>query len=251
MSFEETGAAAMQEAEITEPQEPIETDVEEIPDEAGAIEQPSEEAAPKNKRDADSAFAEMRRENERLQQELEQANSLLEQEKIEKSAFARSVESLTGGEDGLIDLLAEGYEKSPEEIREMIEEETRAEQEKAEAKKKDEEIASLKERINEYESAAQAQEDVNRLLDINPNIKFEDLGETYYNLRKAGASAEDAYYADLARKDAHKRTPPPDIGGVKTEAQEKDFISHEEAMAMSPEERTKNWKLIRKSQEKW
>lgn len=91
---------------------------------------------------------------------------------------------------------------------------------------------------------------------IDPSIKnvldfenkFAGLSQTPSDYLEKGLTLEQAYWALKAEQDAHRRTPPPEVGGVKSEPNEKPFFTREDVMAMTPEERTKNWKAIRAAQ---
>ena len=94
---------------------------------------------------------------------------------------------------------------------------------------------------------------------IDPSIKsvldfenaFAGLSHTPTDYLEKGLSLTEAYWALTAEKQAYKRTPPPEVGGVKNEGEEKPYYTKDDVLAMTPEERTKHWKEIRESQLKW
>jgi hypothetical protein len=78
--------------------------------------------------------------------------------------------------------------------------------------------------------------------------KFEGLSQTPSDYLEKGLTLEQTYWALKAEQDAHKRTPPPEAGGVKNEPAEKPFYSKDDVLAMTPEERKAHWKEIRAAQ---
>lgn len=134
-------------------------------------------------------------------------------------------------------------------------------------------VKNLEAKVAQYEAKAEealqreqvARENealTNQLAEVNkldPSItnvldfeeKFAGLSHTPSDYLEKGLTLTETYWALKAELDAHKRTPPPEAGGVKNEPTEKPFYTKDDVLAMTPEERTKHWKEIRESQQKW
>ena len=198
-------------------------------------------------READAAFARMRRENEQYQSELEAAREELEELRSAQAqidARNEAISRLTGNEEGEIAALAE--------VTGMSEDEIRAEMEAAEeSAQKDLRIQQLEEQVNSVEAERLMQADLERLRRIDPTLKsLEELGDEYIRYMGAGLDPEDAYWAIQAKKGAYKATPPKEVGKVATGSAEKDYFTEAEIDAMSSEQLTKNWKKIMASWER-
>lgn len=127
-------------------------------------------------------------------------------------------------------------------------------------KAENEQFRAEKEAAEQREQEARENEALtNQLAEVNkidPSIKtvldfeneFQGLAHTPSDYLSKGMTLTEAYWALKSEKDAHKRTPPPEVGGVKNETTEKPFYSKDDVLAMTPEERAKNWKAIRAAQ---
>ena len=211
----------MESAETPEVAEPAEESVE-----------MSEVAEPTiSKRDADAAFAEMRRENERLRKEKNELNDTL-------GLFF-------DGDDKIAAAKAHYYGKNVDEVK----------AEMAEAQ----EVESLRARVKELETEKQQtraqnmmQSDLATLQKLDPNIKsLDEMGQEFLRLIAAGVDCETAYDAQKAYDARHKVSTPKAIGALNNEAPEKDYFTPEEVRAMSEAEVKKNFDKIMASQEKW
>lgn len=239
MDFEATSA------EMTEVADP--SVVEET--ETGAEEQ--EVAAPESeqehqKTDADARFAEMRRTNEAISRELEDARAELAELQAQQEARDSAYSRLTGrDEDGEIAALAELTGMSEDEIRADIE---AAE----EAAQKDLRIAQLERQVTDIEVERLMQADLIAIQRIDPTIKsLDELGPEYGRYLSATdadgrplMSPEDAYWAIKSKEQANHATPPKPVGTVKSGTTEKEFFTEAEIDAMSPEELRRNSKKI-------
>jgi len=205
-------------------------------------------------------FQAMRHEIEDAQRRAEEAEQRLAELEAEQRVRDEVYsEYMDDDDEDLNSVLADAFGVSAEEVQARIE--ARAEMERL--KKENEQFRAEREAAEQAAEEARANEELaNQLADlqkIDPSIKsvedfekkFEGLSNTPLDYLGSGLSLEQTYWALKSELDAHKRTPPPEIGGVKSEAAEQEFLSREDVMAMTSEERTKNWKLIRKSQEKW
>lgn len=160
-------------------------------------------------------------------------------------------------EDEDIDsILADSLGISSDEVKARIEERARIERleaENAQFKAEKEEALKREQEARENEALTNQLAAVNK---IDPSIKnvmdfeqkFEGLSQTPSDYLEKGLTLEQTYWALKAEQDAHKRTPPPEAGGVKNEPAEKPFYSKDDVLAMTPEERKAHWKEIRAAQ---
>lgn len=231
-------------AEVAE--QPDETGVEDQEVAAPEVEAEEPETEPEveeseGKSDADAAFAQMRRENEHYQAELEAAREELDElraAQAQSEARSEAISKLTGTENGEIAALAE--------VTGMSEDEIIAEMEAAEeSAQKELKIQQLEERLNSVEAERLMQEDLAALRKIDPSIgSLSDLGDDFVEYMQAGLSPESAYWAIKAKEQANHATPPKEMGKVSTGSAEKDYFTEAEIDAMTPEQREKNWKKI-------
>lgn len=231
-------------AEVAE--QPDETGVEDQEVAAPEVEAEEPETEPEveeseGKSDADAAFAQMRRENEQYQADLEAAREELDElraAQAQSEARSEAISKLTGDENGEIAALAE--------VTGMSEDEIIAEMEAAqESAQKDLRIQQLEERVESVEAERLMQADLDALRKIDPSLEsLEALGDEYVRYVGAGLGPEDAYWAIKAKESANRATPPKSVGKVATGAMEKDYFTEAEIDAMSPEQRAKNYKKI-------
>ena len=130
------------------------------------------------------------------------------------------------------------------------------EAENAQFKAEREEALQREMEARENEALTNQLAEVNKLDPSITNVldfeeKFAGLSHTPSDYLEKGLTLTETYWALKAELDAHKRTPPPEAGGVKNEPTEKPFYTKDDVLAMTPEERTKHWKEIRESQQKW
>jgi hypothetical protein len=214
-------------AEEQEPADPVET-------EAGAEEQeladPVEEKSGKS--DADSAFAELRRQNEDLQKRNEE--------------YEEALGLFFDGDDKDVQAHAY-YEDRP------IEEVVAEREAKEELEALQNENAALKENLETKEVERLMERDLAAIQEIDPNIKtLDDLGEDFLSLIATGKlTGTQAYYAAKSMQDA-KAIKKPDLPGAANQSpEEKEYFTRDEVDNMSASEVHKNYDNIRKSMSKW
>lgn len=205
-------------------------------------------------------FQAMRHEIEDAQRKAEEAERKLAEYEAAQKAREEAYAELVADEDEDYEaIIADAFGVSEEEVRARIEQKAHINELEAKVAQYEAEAAEAQKRAEEARASEELANQLAELQKIDPSIKtvadfekaFEGLTFAPIDYLDKGLSLEQTYWALKAEKDAHKRTPPPEVGGIKSDAPETDFISKEDAMAMTPAERTKNWKLIRKSQEKW
>ena len=198
----------------------------------------SEEESEPRRTEEDAAWARMRREAEQARADAEAAKRELEMLKAQNEARQSTYSRLTGSDNGEIAAIAEATGMSEDEVIAEME----AAQESA---KKDLRIAELEDRITSIEAERLMQEDLQTLRKLDPTLKsLDDLGDGYIEYVASGLSPEKAYWALKAEEQAHKATPPVEVGKVATGTAEKDYFTDAEIDAMSPEQLTKNWKKV-------
>lgn len=217
----------------------------------------SEEEMPEQSHEDNAKFQEFRhqledanREREELQRELDELKAA---QKVRDEVYA---EYLDDEDEDVDSILADALGISSEEVKARIEAKAEIERLRAE----NEQFKAEKEAALQAEREARENEALtNQLAEVqkfDPSIKnvldfenkFQGLSHTPTDYLEKGLSLSEAYWALKAEQDAHKRTPPPEIGGVKNEQTEKPYFTREDVMAMTPEERKKNWKAIRDAQ---
>lgn len=227
------------------------------------VAEPQSEEVTEQSHEDNAKFQEYRHrmeEAERRAEELQrQIDSMEASEKVRNEVYA---EYLDDDEDVDIDaIIADAYGISSAEVKARIEEKAELERYKAE----NEQLKAEREAILQKEQEARENEALtNQLAEVNkidPSIKsvydfettFEGLSHTPSDYLEKGLTLTETYWALKAEKDAHKRTPPPEVGGVKNEQTEKPYFSRDDVMAMTSEERMKHWKEIRAAQQsgKW
>lgn len=196
---------------------------------------------------------EAERRAEEMQRQLEEMQA---QQSVKDEVYAEYLE-----DEDVDSIIADALGISSEELNARIEERAELERLRSENEKfkADREAALERER-----EARENEELTNQLAEvskIDPSIKnvldfeekFSGLSHTPSDYLEKGLTLSETYWALKAELDAHKRTPPPEVGGVKSEPTEKPFYTRDDVMAMTPEERSKNWKAIRAAQQsgKW
>ena len=217
---------------------PVETVSEETqevatPEQVVESEETQEVAAPV-KSDADTAFAQMRREK----QDLEKTNKQLQE------ALGLYFEGETP-DDLYIKAQANYQQKTPEEVRQEYEAQREAEQKELQFQNMAQELQSYKVKNIMSESLQQIQA-------IDPNVtSLEEIGGNFANYIKAGLGATEAYYAVQAQKIKETPVPPKPVGNINTGEVEQDFYTSEEVDNMTKAEVKKNLDKIKKSMTKW
>lgn len=229
MEFENTGVEVQ---EVAEPVESVET--QEV---AEPVETPKETTT-SGKTEADAAFAAQRR-------ALQEAERRIAEMEAESKARAKALEKLTGSSDGYINAIAENYGYDSDDVLATL----NAEQEVA---KKELELEALREEVNSVRAEKEMQTDLLAIQKIDPTIKtFEELGESFIAYKKAGLSAEDAYYAIKAKEINTRVTPATPLGTVDNKPPEKNFFTKAEVDAMSEDEQRANADKIIDSAKHW
>ena len=176
-----------------------------------------EEAHEKN--DADAAFAEMRRNNQRLEREAQ----------LMREALSRYFEGETA-EELSDNAIAYAEERDPAEYRQ--EREAREEFEELKAHN-----AALEEAMLEMEIDRRMTEDLKAIQAIDPNIKsLDELGESFINMVAAGCPAKDAFFAVRQMESKEKVQAPDAIGRVADNRAERDYFTSEEIDNLTDEE---------------
>ena len=217
----------------------------------------SEEEVTEQSHEDNAKFQEYRHRMEEAERRAEELQlRIAEMEASEKVRNEVYQEYMDDDDDDLDSIIAESLGISSEEVKARIEERAEYERMKAE----NEQFRAEKEAALQREQEAREHEALtNQLAAVNkidPSItnvldfekKFEGLSHTPEEYLEKGLTLEQTYWALTAEMDAHKRTPPPEVGGVKNEQTEKPYYTKDDVMAMTPEERTKNWKAIREAQ---
>lgn len=193
-----------------------------------------EVAEPENngRTEADSAFAQMRREKEEAERhakELEEALGLFFQ-----------------GDDKQLQARAFAEQRPIEDVRREYENEQRLIELEGENN-------ALRDQMQTQLAITAMNQDLQAIREVNPEIKsIGELGENYLKFRFAGnMNAVEAYHAMKAYEEAVKPKKPPEIGKVKPYTPAKDYYTREEVEAMSQEEVSRNYDAIRESMTKW
>ena len=201
----------VEEQEVAEPVEEVVTGVEE-----------QEVAEPVDKSDA--AFAEMRREIERLQ--------------LENARKDKALGLYFDGENKEVKAIAHAMGQDPADVQKAFD---------ADAK-----ISQLEETLQSERAERAMEKDLAEIQKLDPNVKsLDDLGETYANYIRAGLSGVEAYAAIKAKENLNTETPPKTIGNLSTAQVKKDYFTSEEVDRMSPSEQLANHEAIMNSMAKW
>ena len=180
--------------------------------------------------EADAAFAEMRRQNQALQQERE----------MMMNALSRYFEG-DSVEDLVINANAYAEERDPDDYRADFE--------------RDREYEALKARNADLEGqllSAQVdrlmREGLREVQAIDPNVKsLDELGKPFTNMIAAGLSTKEAYYAAKAMELKEKVLAPDAIGRVSDTKAERDYYTSEELDNLTDEEMDANWDKVMRS----
>lgn len=217
----------------------------------------SEEEVPEQSHEDNARFQEYRHKLEDAERERDEAMRELEELKAMQSVRDEVYAEYMDDEDDDVDsIIADALGISSEDVKARIEEKAEMERLKAENEKfkaereealrREEEARNNEALTNQLAAVQKIDPSIKNVLDFEN--KFQGLSQTPSDYLEKGLTLEQAYWALKAEQDAHKRTPPPEVGGVKNEQTEKPYFTREDVMAMTPEERTKNWKAIREAQ---
>lgn len=244
MAFEEIAAMEAESEETQEVAEPAEDEATETSAEDQEAADPDSEEA-EGKTSADAAFAELRRAKEAAEQELADIKAEQARQAALKAAEDEAIAEMSGYDD-VEYLLAEASGKSIEEVRAEIE----AEREKAELHHENE---MLSQQLAEVRADKMMAEDLVEIQRFDPSIKsLADLPESFEAYRlNAGLTAQQAYFAAMAEKEATSIKPAKPIGQVNQAPVEKDYYSEAEVSAMTSEEKSANWEKIMASLPRW
>ena len=244
MAFEEIGAMEAPESEemqeVAEPANEPEESSEEIQDPA----EPDSEQV-EGKTSADAAFAQLRREKEAAEKELADLRAEQEREAALRAAEDNAIAEMTGYDD-IAYLLAESSGKSIEEINADIE----LQKELAELRH-DKEM--LQGQLAEVSADKLMAEDLAEIQKFDPSVKtLADLGESWEAYRLgAGLTAQQAYFAAKAEKEATQIKPAKPIGKVNPTPVESEFFTEAQVAAMTSAEKTANAEKIMASLPHW
>lgn len=180
----------------------------------------------------DAAFAEMRRQNERLEREA----------RMMREALSTYFEGETA-EELSINANAYAQQRDPDEYRKEWE------------KQQEYELAlqenqSLKDQMLEMEVDRRMREALRTIQEIDPSVKsLDELGDSFVNMIAAGLSDKEAYYATLAMNSKEKVFAPSPIGKVSDNRIERDYYTSEEIDNLTDEELDdpKIWEKVMRS----
>lgn len=220
----------------------------------------SEEEVTEQSHEDNARFQEYRHRTEEAEARAEELQRELDEIKAQQSAKEEVYSEYLDDED-IDSIIADALGLTDEQYRAKLgeaEEVQRLKAENAQFKAEKEEAQRREMEARENEALTNQLAEVNK---IDPSIKnvldfeekFAGLSHTPSDYLEKGLTLTETYWALQHEYEAHKRTPPPEVGGVKNEPSEKPYYTKDDVMAMTPEERTKHWKEIRASQQsgKW
>lgn len=186
----------------------------------GAEEQ--EVAAPVDKSDA--AFAEMRREIERLQ--------------LDNARKDKALGLYFDGDNKEVKAIAHAMGQNPEDVQKALD--------------TDAELSQLRQTLQSERAERAMEKDLAEIQKLDPDVEsLDDLGEPYANYIRAGLSGVEAYAAIKAKENLNTETPPKTIGAINPGQVKKDYFTSEEVDRMSPSEQLANHDAIMSSMAKW
>lgn len=241
MAFEEIDAMASESEETPEVAEPADEPTESSEE----IQETAEPDSEDGKTDADAAFADMRRRMEAAERKLAEREAEDAKREALQAAQDEAVAEMSGYED-IEYLIAESSGRSIEEVREDLE--FRKEHEEL---KYDNEM--LRKELSEVKADKTIAEDLAAIQKFDPSVKsLADLPESFEAYRlDAGLTAQQAYFAAKAEKEATEIKPAKPIGQVNQAPVEKDYYTEGEVNAMTSEEKEANWEKIMASLPRW
>ncbi len=189
----------------------------------------------------DRAFADMRRQNEELAREAQEARRQAE----ELNATLGNWFDGETPEERAIQAQAFYEERTPEEVRAEIESQQANEAIQNELQSTKEELQSIK--IN-----TKMAEDLKTLQALDPTIKsLDDLGSDYALYIQAGLPCDKAYRAIKADEAENKVVTPKPIGAVVGDGSEETFYAADDERLNSQDFVNKHFEQIKKSMSKW
>lgn len=218
----------------------------------------SEEEVTEQSHEDNARFQEYRHRMEEAEARAEEIQRELDELKASQSVRDEVYSEYLDDED-VDSVIADALGLTSEQLQAEIERRAyvqRLEAENEQFKAEREEALQREQEARENEALTNQLAEVNK---IDPSIKtvldfeekFAGLSQTPTDYLEKGLTLAQTYWALKSELDAHKRTPPPEVGGVKSEGEEKPYYTKDDVMAMTPDERTKHWKEIRESQRKW
>lgn len=194
-------------------------------DNSESTEQPTHQRS-----DADAAFAEMRRQNQALENEKRQM-----MEALQRYFDGESVEDL------VINANAYAEQRDPEEYRQDYERDRDYEDLKAR-------YESLEDELLNAQVDRLMQEGLREVQAIDPNVKsLDELGDSFARLIANGVPTKEAYYASKAMELKEKILAPDAIGRVSDTKAERDYYTSEELDNLTDEEMDANWDKVMRS----
>lgn len=194
-------------------------------DNSESTEQPTHQRS-----DADAAFAEMRRQNQALENEKRQM-----MEALQRYFDGESVEDL------VINANAYAEQRDPEEYRQDYERDRDYEDLKAR-------YESLEDELLNAQVDRLMQEGLREVQAIDPNVKsLDELGDSFARLIANGVPTKEAYYASKAMELKEKILAPDAIGRVSDTKAERDYYTSEELDNLTYEEMDANWDKVMRS----
>lgn len=260
MEFEETAieeemVEAETDQEVAEPDEDSEegSNYQEV-----ANPESEEEVTEEQSHEDNAKFQEYRHRMEEAEARAEEIQRELDELRAMQTVKEQVVAEYANDEyDDYDEIVAEALGISSEELEARIEERARIERleaenaqfraEKEEALKREQEARENEALTNQLAAVNKIDPTITNVMDFEE--KFAGLSQTPSDYLEKGLTLEQAYWALKAELDAHKRTPPPEAGGIKSEPNEKPFYTKDDVLAMTPEERAKHWKEIRAAQQ--
>jgi hypothetical protein len=200
----------------------------EVAEPESEAETPEEDTEEGGRSDSDAAFAEMRRNNQKLERE--------------NRMMFEALQRYFDGEDAeeiAINANAYAEQKDPDDYRE--EWEHNQEFEAALAENED-----LREQLLSVQAEKLMRDDLAAIQEIDPTVKsLDDLGETFLKMRLNGEmSPEEAFYACKAIELKDKVLAPDAIGRVADTKAERDYYTLKEIDEMSDEELYDNYDKV-------
>ena len=217
---QEVADPATEELESAESQEVAEPETSETPTDEVSETQGS------GRTEADAAFAEMRRQNQDLQSQLDE---MARRNAAMSGALSRYFE---GEDDDELVINANAYaeERDPAEYRAQYERDIEFERLQAAN-------SALEEQLIDAEVNRLMREGLQSVQAIDPNIKsLDELGDSFVDFIAAGLSTEDAYWAVKAKERDTKVLAPDAIGKVADTKSERDYFTSEELDALTDED---------------
>lgn len=209
--------------------------------------QTEETAVPQQTPEENAAFARMRREQEQARREAAESRR---QNQLLINAISRF--GYHGNPDEIADqLMAASTGKPIDQVRnERIQQQSAndaALQAKAEAK-------YYKDQFLNAQVKSAMERDLKAIRKIDKTVKsLDDLGPEFLSLIGSGVDAETAYYASTAKKQAHEKPKPKDMGAIGSGNKEKDYYTPDEVDKLTDAQLDdpKIRSVIRKSMLNW